>query len=457
MGMIDFLRAALLLPERSAVMPPWPNGQDNLWPYANVGGGIYPLGLNQTLSGGDEESAVLGPVGSFSTNSIVFACMAKRMQLFSEARPRYQRLVKGKPGELWGDASLDVLEHPWPGGATGDLLARAIQDADWAGNFYATRRGGAIRRMRPDWVHIIIDDPDGIDAEILGYAYYPGGEHSGSEPVLLQRREVAHFAPYPDPEARYRGMSWLTPVLREIAADNATTNHKLQFFRNGATPNMIVKRPDSPASESFKDWVKLVRENTEGTGNAYKTFFLSAGADATVVGKDFQQIELRATQGAGEVRITAASGLHPVIVGISETLQGSSLNSGNFNAARRLTADTFLRPDWRNFFSSMETLVVPPPGSRLWYDEKDIPFLRDDNKDAAEIQQIKAATIRQLVDAGYEPKSVVAAVDAEDMTQLRHSGLYSVQLQPPMPDGPAKPAPTAKPDPEAKPPQEPTA
>jgi hypothetical protein len=175
---------------------------------------------------------------------------------------------------------------------------------------------------------------------------------------------------------------------------------------------------------------------SEGSRNAYRTFYMSAGADATVVGKDFQQIELRATQGAGEVRIIAASGLHPVIVGVSESLQGSSLNSGNFGAARRLTADTFLRPDWRNFFSSMETLVPPPSGSQLWYAEDDIAFLREDRKDAAEIQQIKGSTIRQLVDAGYEPESVVKAVNAENMDLLVHSGLYSVQLQPPMPNGP---------------------
>jgi len=445
MGIIDRLRE--IQSGRSAVIPPWPMGQDNLWPYANVNGNIYPLNLNQTLTGSDEESATYGGgnVSSYMSNSIVFSCMAKRMKLFSEARARYQRLQKGKPGDLWGDASLDVMDHPWPGAATGDLLARAIQDADWAGNFYATRKGNVIYRMRPDWCNLIIGGGDDIEAKLLGLAYYPGGEWSGADPVFLQRSEFAHFAPYPDPTARFRGMSWLTPVIREVAADNATTNHKLAFFRNGATPNMIVKRQEPLAGQSFKDWVTAMRDQSEGSQNAYKTFYLSAGADATVVGKDFQQIEFRATQGAGEVRIIAASGLHPVIVGVSESLQGSSLNSGNFGAARRLTADTFLRPDWRNFFGSMEMLVPPPSGSRLWYDDKDIPFLREDSKDAAEIQQIKGSTIRQLVDAGYEPESVVKAVNAENMDLLVHSGLYSVQLQPPMPDGPPEPAPDMTP------------
>lgn len=460
MGLADRINAWVTAPARNAVIPSWPSGIDNFSPLAYlVNGQTYPLNLTQTLTGGDEEETLGGPVGAFAGNAIVFACMAKRTKLFSEARPRYQRLTNGKPGTLWGDRSLDILEHPWPGGATGDLLARAIQDVDWAGNWYATRRGGRVHRMRPDWCDLILADGDGIEAEVVGLAYYRGGRRD-HEPELLQRSEFAHFAPYPDPLARFRGMSWLTPVIREIAADNATTNHKLQFFKNGATPNMIVKRGTPAANESFQEWVEKMRRNSEGSANAYKTFYMSQGADATVVGVDFKQIELSATQGAGEVRIAAASGLHPVIVGISESLQGSSLNSGNFGAARRLTADTFLRPDWRNFFSSMETLVPPPPGSRLWYDDKDIPFLREDSKDAAEIQQIKSATIRQLVDAGYVPETVVAAVDAEDMTLLKHSGLYSVQLQPPgttaKPTAPAAAPPVAPVAPPAKPPTKPS-
>jgi hypothetical protein len=64
-------------------------------------------------------------------------------------------------------------------------------------------------------------------------------------------------------------------------------------------------------------------------------------------------------------------------------------------------------------------------GRALWYDDRDIAFLREDRKDAAEIQQIKAASIRQLVDAGYKPESVIKAVESEDMGLLDHSGLYS--------------------------------
>ncbi|MCZ7538258.1 MAG: hypothetical protein M5T61_21530 [Acidimicrobiia bacterium] len=50
---------------------------------------------------------------------------------------------------------------------------------------------------------------------------------------------------------------------------------------------------------------------------------------------------------------------------------------------------------------------------------------------------MKAAAVRQLVDAGYTPVSAMQAVQDGDLTILEHSGLYSVQLQPPQPNGPA--------------------
>jgi hypothetical protein len=74
-----------------------------------------------------------------------------------------------------------------------------------------------------------------------------------------------------------------------------------------------------------------------------------------------------------------------------------------------------------------------PGGSRLWYDDRDIPFLREDVKDQAEIFARDAASARQLVDGGWKSDAVLDAVGAKDLSRLRgqHSGLFSVQLQPP--------------------------
>lgn len=86
-------------------------------------------------------------------------------------------------------------------------------------------------------------------------------------------------------------------------------------------------------------------------------------------------------------------------------------------------------------------MLFEPPnaGSRLWYDTRDVPFLREDRDAAAKIQQEQASTIRTLIDAAFIPESVVAAVDAEDWSLLKHSGIPTVQVQniapPPEPTG----------------------
>ena len=127
-----------------------------------------------------------------------------------------------------------------------------------------------------------------------------------------------------------------------------------------------------------------------------------------------------------------AAGVPAVVLGISEGLAGSSLNAGNYTAARRRFADMTMRPLWRSVCGVLAPFVQVPAGSELWYDDSDIPFLQEDMKDAADIAQTQAVAVRNLVDAGYDPDAAVLAVSTGNLRLLsgKHSGLYSVQLQP---------------------------
>ena len=409
---------------------------------ATFNGISYPIPApTQTLQGQREEiaSGFAGLVaGAYQRNGIVFACMLARQLVFSEARFQFQRIQNGRPGDLFGNADLAILERPWHGGVTADLLSAMITDADLAGTSFTWRNGRRLVRLRPDWVTIVLgseDDRDvqagDLEAETLGYIYHPGGKHSGRAPVPLLREEVAQFQFVRDPLAQYRGMSWLTPIMREIEGDTAASTHKLLFFENGATPNMVVTLDPAVQQQAFDDWVTRFKKSEPKGWNAYKTMYLGGGAEAKVVGADLRQMDFKITQGAGETRIAAAARVPPIIVGLSEGLDAATYS--NYGQARRAFADGTMRPLWRNASGSLEPIITVPSGARLWYDDRDIAFLREDRKDAADIQQIKATSIRQLVDAGYKPDSVVKAVEAEDMGLLAHSGLFSVQLQPPQP------------------------
>lgn len=729
-----------------------------------VGGGGSPMLDREQI-----ENSFTGYVRSaYKSNGIVFACMLTRLMIFGEARFQFQRMNNGRPGDLFDTPDLRILDRPWPNGTTGELLSRAIQDADLAGNFYVAREGSRLRRLRPDWVEIVLTaaPADAVESDVAGYLYRPGGVGSTAKSTLYLPEQVAHWSPIPDPEAQYRGMSWLTPVTREIQADQGATLHKERFFANAATPNLAVALKETVTEEQFKKFMEAMNEAHQGAENAYKclhpstdvamwdgrrvpagevvvgdrvvawsdghatpgtvvaseiqipspivtvttqrgrviktndrhpfllrdgswidaadlkrgdllttglawasddnadtltahqawmlgvvtgdgcttsttpvvsawdegvrsrleigyilkstgkghdyrllgvrslcvttglmgkrswekripvevmtgspkiraaflsglidtdghvsdpdlrrsaevgitstsrdlladaqhllaslgvnaslslsmpasrgdgrgrdawrlialgndqarrlaefldlaceskstrlatyagrpsrqdrsrvdrvisveigapeatvgieiaeyhthitggvvthnTLYLGGGADVTVVGSDFKQIDFKATQGAGETRIAADAGVHPVIVGLSEGMQGSSLNAGNFNSARRLVADKTMRPLWRSVCAAFSPLVKVPPNSRLWFDDRDIAFLREDRKDLADIQSTEAQTIRALVDGGYDPATVTPAVMNQDWSLLVHTGKLSVQLQSP--------------------------
>jgi hypothetical protein len=72
-----------------------------------------------------------------------------------------------------------------------------------------------------------------------------------------------------------------------------------------------------------------------------------------------------------------------------------------------------------------------PGGAELWYDDRDIPFLQADDKDRADIMQAEAIGMRQDIEAGWLADSVLQAWLAGDRSLLKHSGLFSVQLQAP--------------------------
>lgn len=423
--------------------------------YFTFGGNTYPL-LHTSMQPLDEETLTQTAAAAYNSNGPVFALVLARLQVFSQARFQWTRFEGGVPTDLFGTAALRVLERPWPGGTTADLLARVEVDVSLAGNAYIRKvvRPGQpprLNRLRPDWVIIVLgsqedaDHPgEAGDVEVLGYLYQPGGPGGRGQSVWLDPQECAHVAPYPDPDANFLGMSWISPLIRDVQADGAMTEHKRLFMVNGATPNLVIKGlPFTEGkTEAFEKLVATLEKQHTGLRNAYKTLYLSAGADATVVGKDFVQLDFAATQGKGESRLAAAAGVPPSWVGFSEGLQGSSLNAGNFTAARRRLADGTAQHWWVNVSASLEPIIADPVNARdasLWFDTRSVSFLREDAGDLAKIQAEEAQTIVALVRDGFTPESAIDAVKNHDWSRLVHSGLVSVQLTRPGEVAPTQP------------------
>jgi phage portal protein BeeE len=368
-------------------------------------------------------------------NAIVAACIHVRMLVFSEARFAWQRYSASRPGDMYGTPALAPLERPWPSATTGDLLARMEVDASLYGNSYFIRDGNELVRLDPTRVIITTGTiEDKISAapvaqRLIGYSLV---DEQGAEVAFFQPSEIAHYRPLASPTHPYRGASWLQSIMTDIHVDTALTEYKSAFLRNAATPNLVVSFDPSISKEAFDRFRESMDARHRGTANAYRTLYLGGGADVKVVGSSFSQMDMKQVQGAGETRIAAAAGVPASIVGISEGLAGSSLNAGNYGAARRRFADGTIRPLWRAACGALSVLVPPPDGaSRLWFDDRDVSFLQEDVADNAEIRAKDALTMRTLVDGGFDPASVVDAVHTGDMSRLVHTGQLSVQLQKP--------------------------
>lgn len=394
-------------------------------------------------------------------NPIVLACVVIRALAFSEIRFQFQYLTGNRTAQrLYGNPDLTILEKPWRQGYTRQLLTRMEVDVSRFGNSYWWRSGNGLVWLDPSRMIILTGDvqgPDDSEETPAGHellAYQLLGKNGQSGPVFLPD-EVAHYRPIPDPTHPFRGLSWLSSLLPDITADTDLSDFKHSFVRNAATPNIVVKFGPGISEDSMKNFTDRLEASHTGPQAGFKTLYLGPGADVQTIGSNWAEMELATTQSVGEVRLCASAGVPATIVGIAEGLKGSALNAGNYTATRRRFSDLTMRPLWGAACEALTTVVAVPGGSRLWYDDRDVMFLQADLQDAAAVRKDDASTIMSLINAGYKPDAIIEAVTSGDFSTLtgQHTGLTSVQLQPPQtePDaaltGGAQPAPEPIPAP----------
>jgi HK97 family phage portal protein len=380
----------------------------------------FPKGLSEPILPVFRSFAEAG----YGGNAVVFGVILARMSLFTEATFKFRDLASKK---LYGTPALEPLENPWPGATTGEMFARMEQDVSLAGNAFIVRRSvDQLERWRPDHVNIISNVVDGV-RKVVGYLHSPGGMIDDST-EFVGVDDVAHWSPIPDPLAHWRGMSWLTPVLREINSDIAMTRHKQAFFENAATPNLMIKYQGRLAPGKAEEIRAQFESKHQGPEHAWGTVVIDEGADLTVVGKDFQEMDFTNVQAAGENRVAVAGGVPGIIVGLKEGLAAATYS--NYQQAMRRFADLWARPQWRSACASLSKLVTVPDGSQLWYDTSDISALREGEQARAETVQTLSLAAQALITSGYEPQSVTDALTSGDLSLLKHTGAIPTALYP---------------------------
>ena len=349
----------------------------------------------------------------------VFACIDAQMWLAAEVLFKYQSMIDGK---LTGNTDLKILEHPWPTGTTGDLVSRMIQDAATAGQSYIRRAdpedGGdsQLVRMRPEAVTIVSEEVRDSGGRTfrrkVGYIEDLAGLGAPEDPQFFSTDEVAHFAPIPDPDAMWRGMSWLTAIMKEVSADTALTEYRFSHLKRGAMPGLVLKysrRLSEPMVERMKRRIAALYEGPENAGG---TLVLDEGADAAALGSTLQQLQVDVVAAVGERRLCSAAGVPLEIVGLKD---------GPYETAIRRMADLWARPHWRMMCGCLEHLIPTAndsAGLRLWYDVSGIAALREGELARGQTTLVKAQAVASFVLAGFTRESAIAAAESGDIGQL---------------------------------------
>lgn len=365
---------------------------------------------------------------AFRGNAVVFSLESKRMNTFSEANVKFRAL---DDKHLYGKPALDKLQTPWPGGTIHDLFRRMIQYADIGGTAYVRDAGDQLEVLRPDWVTVVSEvKDDGVGGqirEVLGVVFDTQGADPDRDPDFYPVDEVAMWSPSPDPCANWRGMSWLTPVVREVDADIRMSAFRDAYFSNAATANIIVKYAQHVGKDKIEALRAMITSKHAGADNAFGTLVFDEGGDPVVVGSNMEGAAFDAIQAAGETRLAAAAGVPPLVAGLRQGMASSA--PGEYPAAVRAFIDLTMRPLWRSACAALAKLVDVPPGAELWYDTADISALRQGEADAAATLVQLSAAANTWIMAGYEPDSVTAVLSSGDVSLLKHSGLVSVQMQ----------------------------
>jgi hypothetical protein len=191
------------------------------------------------------------------------------------------------------------------------------------------------------------------------------------------------------------------------------TTYKSTYLDHG-TPITAVKYPLKMKRETIDMIVERIGEKYGGAANVGKTLVFDQGADP-ILGNGLKDLDYAAVQAVGEARICAAAGVPPVLMGLKASEDNSS-----YQTEMRRFADLTCRPLWRSACAALQKLVpnIPARGIQLWYDTSDIAALQAAETERAQVNQVNAAALLTLNQAGYTRDSAVAYLASGDISQL---------------------------------------
>jgi hypothetical protein len=407
--------------ERAALS--WPAYQQMV-SQLNYGGNLYQV-LGNTSYGPAEFAPIDSAAAALGSNGVAYGIYRRRLELFAQGKFRFRRFGNPRPtlADSYSTAALAPLDNPrW-------LLEECELGVARAGAAFFVFDGPELRSLDARYCTIVGASqlhPDQVagawDARPFGLMFKVPGQSLDPETWLWD--EVFAYIPERDPQARWRGMSWLRPAMEDIDADNGMRRYLTRYLTNHATPNTAVVFPPEVPKETVEAFRDVFLQKHQGVERAFRTAFLGGGADIKVIGASLKELDSQPVRQQVHKDIAAAAGVPIVAAGIE---QGTYANSKESN---RALADGKVRYLWATVAETFGPAIAVPSGSELYVETAHISALQADALDDAQVVAAQANTMRTLWDGGADPASAISAVTAGDLTKVVHSGNLSVQLVP---------------------------
>lgn len=287
-----------------------------------------------------------------------------------------------------------LIENPNPYYDGDDLWQATCTDYSVDGNafWYKARGNGGYGKVLelyhlPYWQ--VLPRFDSEFEEISWYEYRVAGES-----YRLEREDVVHFRFGKDSYRRGRGVSRLTPLLREIFTDTQAASYTAGLLNNMGVPSVILN------PKPLKDDISVVIDDETRAGLASRwDEFTADGAGAPLipsialevvkVGLNPAEMDLGNLMTVPVTRVCSALRLHPAIVNLGTGASPSAFDNGGQHAeARRAGYEDCIMPMQKGFAKTINRQLLPdfdPTGRVLCeWNYQDVAALSEDqDKQAA--------------------------------------------------------------------------
>lgn len=395
-------------------------------PPVPLGGSSGPRVLDSSPGGGNLDLTLIRAYkrnGTVRANVglIAESVAAQQWKLFrcapADGRVRYTTSDKGSDPrtEVIQHAALNLLNNP----AT--IVVDGVRLPVW------TRK--SLMQISEIWLHAtgkshwVVDYGEGVSSVPLGLwpvrpdrmtpvadarKYLAGWLYKspdGREMIPLKPTEVIYNRS-PDPEDLYGGCGPLQSVLADIEAADYAAEYNRNFFLNSAEPGGVIEVPNGFQEGEFDEFVDRWRETHRGVARAHRIAVLENGAKWVPnphSNTDMDFVNLR-TMSRDVIREAVA--MHKVMTGVTD-----DVNRANAQTGQEIFAAWKVDPrlqDWRDVFNFQLLPLFGSTGQGVEFDYV-YPTPENREQDNAELTA-KAKAAQALVDAGYDPDDVCAAV-----------------------------------------------